>query len=223
MPSFQSMVKTAALMTLLVFGFSSPLFAQVYKWVDDAGKTHFTDLIDNVPEEYRFQLDKHRLPEPSTVEPEEKPGEKAEGPGEEKPPEPKAEDEKPAGPSTEEIAAAKEAIGFLESSIARYAAYEEAIPNFPATRQINDLFVSSRPGKEALAKKLEALELPVLKETAGFLRSSLAADKEFRAIGPNLPFLTRQTTARLKTERAAKQALIEKLQLALKAPGPATP
>jgi hypothetical protein len=217
------MVKTAPLMTLLVFCFSSPLFAQVYKWVDDAGKTHFTDLIDNVPEKYRSQLDKQRLPEPSTVEPEEKLSEKAEGPAGEKPQEPKAEDEKPAGPSTEEIAAAEEAIGFLTNSIAQYAAYEEAIPNFPTTRQINDLFVSTRPGKEALAKKLEVLEMPVLKETAGFLRSSLEADKEFRAIGPNLPFLTRQTTARLKNERTTKQALIEKLQSALNAPGPARP
>jgi len=225
MPPFQAIARTAALMFLLLSCFAAPAFAQVYKWIDDEGKTHFTDNIETVPEEYRSQLNKHKLPEPTTVEPGDKAAPETVSEGDKESPDSgkKAEEEKPAGSSPEELAAAQEAIGFLTGSIARYETYEESIPNEFVTRQINDLFQADLPAKEALAAKLEAMEMPVLKETAGFLKASLAADKEFRAIGPNLPFLTRQTSTRLKTEREKKSALIEKLESALEQPAPPAP
>ncbi len=209
---------------VLVFllGIAAPSTGQVYKWVDNEGKTHFTDSLDSVPEEFRSQLPKKKLPDLSTVEDVSAPATQAEGEEaasaeEEKAASDKAKKEeeekkKPEGPSPEEIAAAGEAATFLRGSIARYQSYEGSIPNTITNNQLYDLFQSEGPEKEALAEKLGGMELPELKQTAAYLKSSLAADKKFRTAGPMLTVLTRQALSRLKSEEGQKQALIEKLE-----------
>lgn len=217
MPSFQAILRTAALLCLLLLGFATPLFAQVYKWIDNEGKTHFTDNIESIPEEFRSQLKKHKLPEPSTVED----GKTPEVEAEKSPPDEKsaeAEEEKPAGPSPEETAAINEAIGFLSGSIPRYGQYEGYTPNLVVTRQLYGLFQGDLPAKKALTEKLDAMELPVLKETAAFLRGSLAEDEKFTINAPMMWTRTQNQLARLKAEGETMAALIKKLENALEEP-----
>jgi len=214
---FPCRATATAFILVFLLGFAAPSTAQVYKWVDNEGKTHFTDNLDSVPEEFRSQLPKQKLPDVSTVEDmsahaaEAEAGEDTQADGE-KAEEKKEKKKEPEGPSPEEIAAAGEAAAFLRSSIARYQSYEGSIPNTITTNQLYNLFQSEAPEKEALAEKLEAMKLPELKQTAGYLKSSLAADKKFHTIGPMVPVLTRKTLSRLKTEEGQKQALIEKLE-----------
>jgi len=217
MPSFQAILRTTALLCLLLLVFATPLFAQVYKWIDNEGKTHFTDNIESIPEEFRSQLKKHKLPEPSTVED----GKTPEVEAEKSPPDEKsaeAEEEKPAGPSPEETAAINEAIGFLSGSITKYGKYEGYTPNLLVTKQLYDLFQGDLPAKQALAEKLEAMEMPVLKETAAFLRASLAGDEKHNIWGTLLWTRTQNQLARLKAEGETMTALIKKLENALEEP-----
>jgi len=46
-------MKRTQFIILLTFLISQIAFAQVYKWVDEKGVTHFTDDITQVPEKYR--------------------------------------------------------------------------------------------------------------------------------------------------------------------------
>ncbi len=46
-------MKRTPFIILFIFFISQISFAQVYKWVDEKGVTHFTDDISQVPEEYR--------------------------------------------------------------------------------------------------------------------------------------------------------------------------
>jgi len=48
------------LFTFLIFQIS---FAQVYKWIDEKGVTHFTDDITQVPEKYRSKSERIEAPQ----------------------------------------------------------------------------------------------------------------------------------------------------------------
>ena len=54
-----------AMMVLLLL-FAGNSFAEVYKWVDEAGDVHFTDDFSQIPEKYRPSVEKNEFPE--TVE-----------------------------------------------------------------------------------------------------------------------------------------------------------
>lgn len=49
--------------TLLIFLISQVSFAQVYKWVDEKGVTHFTDDMTQVPEKYRPRTESIETPQ----------------------------------------------------------------------------------------------------------------------------------------------------------------
>jgi predicted nucleic acid-binding Zn-ribbon protein len=49
-----------ALFTFLIFQIA---FAQVYKWIDEKGVTHFTDDITQVPEKYRPKAERIEAPQ----------------------------------------------------------------------------------------------------------------------------------------------------------------
>jgi hypothetical protein len=49
--------------TLFIFLISQISFAQVYKWTDEKGVTHFTDDITQVPEKYRPKSERVEIPE----------------------------------------------------------------------------------------------------------------------------------------------------------------
>ena len=56
-------MKRTPFIILFIFLISQVSFAQVYKWVDEKGVTHFTDDITQVPEKYRPKADTMELRE----------------------------------------------------------------------------------------------------------------------------------------------------------------
>lgn len=57
---------------VLVVGAAGPGAAQVYRWTDESGTTHFVDGIDNVPPRYRSQavpMGPRNKPAPTSPEP----------------------------------------------------------------------------------------------------------------------------------------------------------
>lgn len=51
----------ALVLALVVLASPAPADAQIYRWVDDRGVPHYTDGIDNVPEQYRAMAAPVRL------------------------------------------------------------------------------------------------------------------------------------------------------------------
>lgn len=49
------MVKIVFILILVIL-FASPAWSKMYKWVDENGKTHFTDSLNKIPKKYRKQL-----------------------------------------------------------------------------------------------------------------------------------------------------------------------
>ena len=45
---------------------SQPVLAQVYQWTDEAGKTHFTDNLNAIPEQ--FLTEKHKRKAQAAIE-----------------------------------------------------------------------------------------------------------------------------------------------------------
>jgi predicted aspartyl protease len=57
----------------LVAGAAGPVAAQIYRWTDEGGTTHYVDGIEGVPERYRSQavpLGLHNRPSPPAAAPE---------------------------------------------------------------------------------------------------------------------------------------------------------
>jgi hypothetical protein len=55
-------MKRIPFIILFTFLISQISFAQVYKWIDEKGVTHFTDDITQVPEKYRPKTERIELP-----------------------------------------------------------------------------------------------------------------------------------------------------------------
>ncbi len=55
-------MKQALFAISFIFFISQVSFAQVYKWVDEKGVTHFTDDVTQVPEKYRSKSEKIGMP-----------------------------------------------------------------------------------------------------------------------------------------------------------------
>ena len=56
-------MKRILFVTLLAFVISPISFAQVYKWVDEKGVTHFSDDMTQVPEKYRLKTERIEAPQ----------------------------------------------------------------------------------------------------------------------------------------------------------------
>ena len=234
MRSVNMILKTVAAIVFPILLLSQPVLAQVYQWTDEEGKTHFTDNLNAIPEQFltkkhKRKMEKHGAPSGGSIteitEPEENSaGEtQAEKTGTTDGADEEEKEEEPTGPSPEEVAAANQAIGFLRASIQRYEKFANFVPSSIASKQMYFAFQGNLAAKKAMAEKLAAFELLVLQETGSFLKQSLAQDEVYRKKGAGgLTTLTRQHFRRLISEKSQKEQLIQKLQQ-VQAVEPATP
>lgn len=49
-------MKISFVLSLLLLGFSLPVYADIYQWVDDSGVVNFTDKPETIPKKYRDQV-----------------------------------------------------------------------------------------------------------------------------------------------------------------------
>ena len=64
----------AFLLIIFLVVVGSPVYAEMYKWVDEKGIVHFTDDLSKIPEKYRYDAETWKTPkEVSAPEKEEKP------------------------------------------------------------------------------------------------------------------------------------------------------
>ncbi len=67
-------MRTLIILVILIIFFLSPVYAEMYKWVDEKGTQHFTDDISNIPEKYRSDAEIRKSPkEPPVKEIKERP------------------------------------------------------------------------------------------------------------------------------------------------------
>jgi hypothetical protein len=196
---------------------SSDIFARVYKYKDDQGKTHFTDDPSKIPLKYRREdsLKKFRgVAEPSPSS-EASPGisSKKTGSGPTGGPAGRGKDQ---GLSSEEVTQVNKSIQVLRAGVALANQNKNMRPNFNNGRRLVDAIQKSAPQKISLANELEGTRVPVLKEVLGFLKRSIAKDEQSKSVGQGL---TRRIAAMIDrvTEEGQQQAeLISKLEKALK-------
>jgi clan AA aspartic protease (TIGR02281 family) len=64
----------ASILILILVAFASPIYGEMYKWVDEKGTLHFADDLSKVPEKYRTDAEIRKVPkEISTPETKERP------------------------------------------------------------------------------------------------------------------------------------------------------
>ncbi|QPJ64491.1 MAG: DUF4124 domain-containing protein [Candidatus Nitrohelix vancouverensis] len=194
--------------------------AQIFKWQGDDGQWHFTDNPGNVPLKFQDHIRKVEPPpsprypsRPSAnAEQDDKSSQTSEASKEE-------EAKEPQGPTPQEISAINQAISFLKADIQRY----EPFIDKPLNLNIDQVVRGAIDQKQSLAKRLQAFELSVLKQTGSFLEQSAAKDEDAIRLSPNIGI--RRTRAigrrdRAKEEKVTKNELIAALQKALIPPEP---
>lgn len=200
--------------------------AAIYKWVDENGKTHFTDDPTRVPEAFRNNpflksptsvikapenkkrnvfreeggnLAKENIAEKS-VEAEEKESEKTEG-------------------LTDAQRSSAEAVAnFLNEDISRYDKFYDYPPSRSKFRAIKAAVKGATAQKQVLLGRISQIELPLFQEVAGFLKSSIVADEKSQKVMPTTLPSARQTfalTSRLKAEGKQESQLLGKITIAL--------
>jgi clan AA aspartic protease (TIGR02281 family) len=60
-------MRTLIILVILLIFFFSPVYAEMYKWVDEKGTQHFTDDLSNIPEKYRPEAEVRKAPKESPV------------------------------------------------------------------------------------------------------------------------------------------------------------
>jgi len=190
-------------------------YAQVYRWTDDQGRRSFTDDPSSIPFKYQKHMEKvfsaaPRSPQLPTETPEPTEAKK------EEPVSPFSRSTAKEEPelSPEETNAINEAIGFLNADIARYTPYIDK----PVDLNIDHVVRGALDQKIALADKLSAFKLEVLKKTASFLKASAKEDEDARSLSPNNSIRKARSVKRrdrAKSEQETKTALIKELEEAL--------
>ncbi|NIP99036.1 MAG: DUF4124 domain-containing protein [Nitrospinaceae bacterium] len=186
----------------------------IYKWTDERGVVHFTDDPLKIPPRYRTspELEKREI--------------SIGAPSGEKSP---AGSRLPAGTSPTEAPeqdseltdaerqAMTEAIEYLQNDIQRYQEFEGYVSNRRTGRMLSLTVHEALPEKKAMAEKLSEFDEPLLKETAVFLKQSIAADEQVPKLGPLMTRNFRITRSRLlDAEQPVKEKLIQKLETRLR-------
>jgi hypothetical protein len=190
--------------------------AQMYRWTDDQGRRSFTDDPSSIPFKYQKNMEKvfsaptprnpllhTEAPEPQETKKEEQVSPFSRSTAKEEP-----------QLTPEETSAINEALGFLNADIARYTPYIDK----PVDLNIDHVVRGALDQKIALADKLSAFKLEVLKKTASFLKASAKEDEDARRLSPNNSLRKARSVQRrdrAKTEQETKTALIKELEEAL--------
>jgi len=218
--NFPSVLSKTLIFTLLAWVTfqSEPVFAKIYKYKDDHGRTHFTDDASKIPLRFR---DKESVKKFKGVnEPDPAPGtfpglptQKSTGKDGGKSSKNKQED---AGLSSQDEGLVKKCIQIFKAGVALGNQYEHNYPNFPNGQGAIDAIQSALPQKEGLASELAGTKVPVLMEALRFLKKSIAVDKQTTSVGQGLTRRIAGIFSRLSDEAKQQTALIQKLEQALK-------
>jgi|SaaInlStandDraft_7_1057024.scaffolds.fasta_scaffold69132_2 hypothetical protein len=207
--------------------------AAVYKWKDETGKIHFTDDPNRVPEVFRKEHFKRKLPpaiqkSKSPIKPEEKSSQEKEGVApESKEGTEKEEPKKDEGLTAAEKSAAEDVIAFFKEDIPRY----DEIYKIPSGYRNNGVrkwktlkrtAVATIPQKKVLIEQVSVSERPLFKEITLFLQKAIEADEEVASYGALTSKNTRprvnKLSDRLNAQAASEEKFIEQLEEALAAP-----
>jgi hypothetical protein len=213
--------RVLVVLSALVF-FTSQSFAgvsSIYKWKDEQGKVHFTDDPLKIPLNHRLDpnLEKIRsLPArksnskktmskgnaDATADDQKEENDQTDDQGS---------DDKKAKKKKNELAAMRNALGFLKSDVQRYKKYEDYVPQRRHAIVLRNEIVEVIPAKEALAKKLGKSDSALLKQIGSYLKTSLQKDYEAkkREFPRRQIFITERL--RINEEQSVKNSLIKQL------------
>jgi len=226
--SYAGLFQGVVILGTLLF-FISPVFsgvASIYKWKDEQGKVHFTDDPLKIPLRYRSDPDLEKIRALPSKNIRRKASanskdQKAQGKVTDASDAKQNEgDENKANDKKTELAAMRDALGFLKNDVQRYKKYDDYVPQHRHAIVLRAEIVNVIPAKEALAKKLETSDSTLLKQVSSYLKTSL--QKDYAAKKREHPrrriFISERT--RLNGEQAVKNSLIKQLNASLdKAPG----
>lgn len=207
--------------------------AAIYKWKDETGKVHFTDDLNRVPEEFRKEYFKRKLPptipkSKSPIKHEKKSNQEKEGvaPESEEDIEEK-ESKKDEGLTAAEKSAADALITFFKEDIPRYDEIYKIPPGYRLNgirkwKTLQRTVVATIPQKEALVEQISVFERPLFKEITRFLQKAIEADEEVATYGALTSKNTRprvnKLSSRLNAQAASEEKFIEQLKEALAGP-----
>jgi len=216
--SFSRVLSKALIFALLVWvAFQpEPVFAKIYKYKDEQGKTHFTDDASKIPLRYRDKGSVKKFKgvnEPALASGTSSvfPGQKSAGKDDGK----SSKDGEDEGLSSQDEGLVKKTIQTFKVGIALGDQYKNKQPNAPNGRRAVNTIQSSLPIKEGLARELAGTKVPELKEALGFLKQSIAVDKQTTSIGAGLKRRIVGIFKRLADEGKQQAALIRKLEQGL--------
>ncbi|MBL4665258.1 MAG: DUF4124 domain-containing protein [Nitrospinaceae bacterium] len=207
--------------------------AAVYKWKDETGKTHFTDDPNRVPEVFRKEHFKRKLPptiqkSKSPIKPEEKSALKKNGVAPENEEDTENEEsKKDEGLTAAEKSAAEAVIAFFKKDIPRYDEIYKIPPGYRNNgirkwKTLKRTVVATIPQKQALVEQVSVSERPLFKEITIFLKKAIEADEEVATYGALTSLNTRprvnKLSSRLNAQAASEEKFIEQLEEALAAP-----
>ena len=161
-----------SIFAITVIWSAEPTFAGLFKWVDDAGKTHYTDDKGKIPLKYRTKTHIKKLralrENSSKSEKNSKEGEQADG----------SEMINEQGIlSDQEEQAINKTIAFFNSENVRSAKYKGLQNLSPNYQRMRIDIENNLPEKKKLIAELAKSENSVIKETYSFLKKSEAADE----------------------------------------------
>jgi hypothetical protein len=208
--------------------------ATVYKWKDGSGKIHFTDEPNRVPEEFRKEHFKKKLPPPIDkskipikIKENSDPQKKRVNSENEK--DTKNEElKKVEGLTVGEKSAAKAVIAFFEEDNPRYDEIYKISPGYgnSGIRKWKTLIrteAATIPKKKALMDQISVLERPLFKEITLFLKKVIESDEEVLKYGALTSKNTRprikKLSSRLNAQAASEKKFLERLKEALTGPG----
>ncbi len=191
-----------------------PVFAKIYKYKDEHGKTHFTDDASKIPPRYRNKGSVKKFrgvnePDPAPVTSSALPGKASAGGGE-------SGVKKDEGFSSQEEGLVKKTIQTFKVGIVLANRYKNVQPSFSNGLGAVNAIQSALPLKESLASELAGTKVPELKEAMAFLNQSIAIDQQTTSVGQGLKKRIVGILNRMADEGKQQSALIDKLEKALK-------
>jgi hypothetical protein len=208
--------------------------AAVYKWKDGSGKIHFTDNPNRVPEEFRKEHFKKKLPPPIhkskiPIKIEEKSDSQKKGVDSENEKDTKNEElKKEEGLTAEEKSAAEAVIAFFEKDISRYDEIYKIPPGYRNNgirkwKTLKRTVAATIPQKKALIGQISVSERPLFKEMTLFLKKTIEFDEEISTYGALISKNTRKRvnklSSRLNAQAASEKKFLDRLKEALTGPG----
>lgn len=200
---------------ILLSGGFSPAEAKIYKYVDDQGKTHYTNTESAIPQKYRSspKIKQFRgVVDPSFSKSK---SQKADG-GKTAGDEAASGDAKEAGLSKAEQGQVEQSIDVLTRMVKMSASYDSVQYNFTTGRRLINSLQTELPLKEKLSSDLRKTKVKELQEVQAFLQQSIARDRETKSVGLGLKMQLVAMFDRVRGEAKTAKSLIGTLEKALK-------